>query len=247
MHGGAVSIPSRATCVVWHAKRASAPSELVAALQRPGFDRADCDSVFAVVARIGLLRRAAPVAPIVLLLVDPSALKAEIAGLFAVLDRIAPGLVLWAFTPGTNPAIRQVTREELLGLAPVPSPAAGAFARSTAAAPHVVVAPRYQQPTPLKLSGSDEIVSNVAGTGSPLAASSVNFSEVPPTASHSTIALRISDEGFSNSPNGDRSNSDQSGHESGHSLGQSSKPLLSDEELAMLLADDSENAENTGA
>ncbi len=251
MHGGAVSIPSRATCVVWHAKRANAPSELVAALQRPGFDRADCDSVFAVVARIGLLRRAAPVAPIVLLLVDPHALRAEIAGLLAVLDRIAPGLVLWAFTPGTNPAIRQVSREELLGLAPVPAPAAGAFARSTATAPHVVVAPRYQQPTPLKLSGSDEIVSNVAGTGSPLAASSVNFSEVPPAASHSTIALRISDEGFSNSPNGhldnNRSNADQSGHESGQSLGQSSKPLLSDEELAMLLADDSENAENTGA
>lgn len=203
------------------------------------------------VARIGLLRRAAPVAPIVLLLVDPHALNAEIAGLLAVLDRIAPGLVLWAFTPGTNPAIRQVSREELLGLAPVPAAAAGAFARSTAAAPHVVVAPRYRQPTPLKLSGSDEIVSNVAGTGSPLAASSVNFSEVPPAASHSTIALRISDEGFSNSPNGNldnnRSNADQSGHESGHSLGQSSKPLLSDEELAMLLADDSENAENTGA
>ena len=251
MHGGAVSIPSRATCVVWHAKHASAPSDLVAALQRPGFDRADCDSVFAVVARIGLLRRAAPVAPIVLLLVDPHALRAEIGGLLAVLDRIAPGLVLWAFTPGTNPAIRQVSREELMGLAPVPTPATGAFARSSAAAPHVVVAPRYQQPTPLKLSGSDEIVSNVAGAGPSLAASSVQFPEVVPAASHSTIALRISDEGFSNSPNGDlnnsRSNADQSGHESGPSLGQSSKPLLSDEELAMLLADDSENAENTGA
>ncbi len=255
MHGGAVSIPSRATCVVWHAKHASAPSDLVAALQRPGFDRADCDSVFAVVARIGLLRRAAPVAPIVLLLVDPSALKAEIGGLLAVLDRIVPGLVLWAFTPGTNPAIRQVSREELMGLAfgseRTPAPATGAFARSSAAAPHVVVAPRYQQPTPLKLSGSDEIVSNVAGAGPSLAASSVQFPEVVPAASHSTIALRISDEGFSNSPNGElnnnRANADQSGHESGPSLGQSSKPLLSDEELAMLLADDSENAENTGA
>jgi hypothetical protein len=260
MHGGAVSIPSRATCVVWHAKHASAPSDLVAALQRPGFDRADCDSVFAVVARIGLLRRAAPVAPIVLLLVDPSALKAEIGGhlggLLAVLDRIAPGLVLWAFTPGTNPAIRQVSREELLGLAfgseGTPAPATGAFARSSAAAPHVVVAPRYQQPTPLKLSGSDEIVSNVAGAGPSLAASSVQFPEVVPAASHSTIALRISDEGFSNSLNSNslnnnRSNSDQNGVEAGASLSQSSKPLLSDEELAMLLADDSESAENTGA
>jgi hypothetical protein len=256
MHGGAVSIPSRATCVVWHAKHASAPSDLVAALQRPGFDRADCDSVFAVVARIGLLRRAAPVAPIVLLLVDPSALKAEIGGhlggLLAVLDRIAPGLVLWAFTPGTNPAIRQVSREELMGLAPVPTPATGAFARSSAAAPHVVVAPRYQQPTPLKLSGSDEIVSNVAGAGPSLAASSVQFPEVVPAASHSTIALRISDEGFSNSLNSNslnnnRSNADQNGVETGASLSQSSKPLLSDEELAMLLADDSESAENTGA
>jgi hypothetical protein len=90
-------------------------------------------------------------------------------------------------------------------------------------------------------------VSNVAGAGPSLASSSVQFPEVAPAALHSTIALRISDEGFSNSLNGNRSNSDQNGVEAGPSLSQSSKPLLSDEELAMLLADDSENAENTGA
>jgi hypothetical protein len=227
MHGGAVTLPSRATCVVWHAKRSTAPSDLIAALRRPGFDRVDCDSAFAVIAQIGLLRRSAPTAPIVLLLVDPVRLAPQIAGLLAVLERIAPNLILWAFAGGASPSIRQVSSDELLGT------------RSAAAAPSplgspVTIAPRYQQPAPLKLAVTEEIVSSVDPASSD---SRIDLPVAAAARAPAATALRISDDGSEY-----QSKSDQREGQAGMSLAQSSKTLLSDEELAMLLADDAENS-----
>jgi hypothetical protein len=234
MRGSAAPVQSKALCVVWHAKHAAAPAALIAALDRPGFRRVECDNPYAAIAHLG--RAHGQRVSLVLVLVEPEEVAGDIAGLLDVAQRVAPGLVLWAYNAGRSPSIRQVLASDF----------------STPRSPVVVVSPQHRSTPSLRLAGDTELPSHpptARPTSSPQTASPAKpteRAETPEPAEQSEPRSRFMD--IVMSENSGRDDGGPRGNFAGNVGEQTGgKPLLSDEELAMLLADDAHDAEDTRA
>jgi len=117
MHGGAAHPPSRpARCVLWHPRGEAIPPELEAALRKPSLDVVPCDHDFAALAHLCAPRPAGEAA--VLLLVEPTLLRGAV-DVVTLAERHAPDVVLWVFESSAIPQIRAGTAADL---APAPRP-----------------------------------------------------------------------------------------------------------------------------
>jgi hypothetical protein len=212
--------------VVWRPRGSSLPTPLANALVRPDFQVSECDNQYEAVARLCGAKET--VARTVLLIVEPKMLP-ETAEVGAVIDRYAPTTTLWVFETEPAPQIRAVTSADRAAwtasrpapATPTPSRAGPALNPAVRAITDDAVTTtrvKMSQPPRLRLAGD----SPAAAVASPPAAE-LKVAPAEPTQPPTPLTLRglgADGPGIPPVPSG------KSGH------------LLSDEELAMLLAPD---------
>lgn len=229
---------ARVACIVWHAKGKPLSPALRTALDTPRLASFECDNEFAALAACCRESKGHAGRP-VLLAVSPSLLHD--AGLVVSLlrDRFAPRIQVWVFDETAHPALRAATDAELAswpgadqpGLAPVAMIGAPAIAQNPAATVSALA-----QPAPAPLPAKTDRVTLAPLPKAPPKAT------VPPK-------LRLSGEG--NLPPSAEDpvpeikaaapRQEPAAGPSDTQTGQDTRPrstanLLSDEELAMLLA-----------
>jgi hypothetical protein len=138
--------------VVWHPRGKPPRPELAAALSRPGMREVRCGDPYSALAH--LATRAGPSAlkegeTGVLVLVDPDHLP-ELMNLMDAVDRYVPAAAVWCYDPAGSPALRAVTADDMARWRTLTEPP-----RPAAQAP----APRAPGsasggPRPLRLAGS---------------------------------------------------------------------------------------------
>ncbi len=141
MQPGIQDSGGRAVCVAWHARADGLPQGLAAALSRAGCATQDVDNEFEAVAHV--CRVSGGGQSTVLLLVEPASLRGAtgIPGVLGVLERAVPGMALWVYEGDSTPQIRAVAPEEreawranpqdrlvAFAVPPLPQPPAGVAA-----------------------------------------------------------------------------------------------------------------------
>jgi hypothetical protein len=260
-------------CVVWSPQGGGDDARLAGALRRPDLETLACDEEFSVVAALaagGAAKRAA-----ILLLVDPSKLAGLTEALDAAHTRVHP-LVIWVFDPAGKPVLREVTPEQAKALAapvgkvastgpearrPNPSGQDGGLALpSTSALQPTISGPPVSRPgfgtiisPPLTAQGpqapKQEWIGSSSSTTHKFASLPTSPPTSPPTSSSPAPAiapspkLRLAGEGAL--PPKPEELGEALGEAPGEG-GLAPQPLLTDEELAMLLGDVPPRTNGTG-
>lgn len=216
-----------ARCVLWHAPGAPAPANLLASLQKRHLEVIDCTDPFAATAQLCLLQRraaargarAAAAAPFILLIVFPASLP-DAVDVVRAAERYAPGAVCWLYEIGpegeANPTLRRIVPEDVQTWANRPSPAAPPASR---AAPRLQLTPAHEAPAP--------------AAAAPVApAPAVADKPTPPTPAARSRPIELP----APTP-APRSRPTESAARAPEHRSRD-HPILTNEELAMLLADD---------
>jgi len=220
-----VSPAPAALCVMWTREGAAPDAKLAEALQRPGLEtRGVTDDLTAVAA---LLRdaRLNPGRSRVLLLVEP----AQLENLREVLDVLPKhaNIPLWVFDPAGTPPLRSVLPEQVLAPAPGEGPplraVSGPFVReehvAPADGPSSWAGPWVSSMTQTWRTGEQE-ADTPAGNGAASRGPRLRLTDAPPPPAPAQVEAK---------PAGAPQN-------------EHSAPLLSDDELRMLLGEDEEIA-----
>lgn len=130
--------PREAHCILWHAQNLPASSELRAALDRRGMEVYEHDQRATAFAELCRQRgpRVGPVAPanrpVILVFVEPDRLHRP-EDLKELLERYAPRTAMWLYRASANPQLRAVTEQDLLrwrSQRPAPQPRVAASIKS---------------------------------------------------------------------------------------------------------------------
>lgn len=106
---------SKARCVVWHPRGRPPRPELAAALDRPGLRFVRCESALQAFAHLTTRQGPWALAPHelgVLILVEPDRLEG-LVGVIDVVDRYNPAAAVWQFDPASEPRLRSVAPADL--------------------------------------------------------------------------------------------------------------------------------------
>lgn len=202
--------PAKARVVVWHARGKPPRPELSAAINRPGFRCVRCEHAWAAFAHV--TSRAGDCAPLpgesMVLLVVEPADLQGLTDVIDMIDRYTPSAKIWAYESAASPRLREVAADDLAGWRGEPP-----------VKPHEgEVAPKPANPTPSSPPGL-----RLAGEGAlPPERSSIDTPDTPHP--HPDVKMRPPESG----PVQDGAATPQP----------PITPLLSDEELAMLLSGD---------
>lgn len=218
-----------ATCVVWHLPGHEPPAELIAALGRRAVANIRVQSPFLALAEVCRLRRSAGDAPVVLLLVEPATLP-DTPGVVRACRQYAPRTICWVYEQAAATRLRAVDPEALAEPASPPDPA-----------PQIVVTPRRGPENP----GEGRVRNTRVGQLGKIGNGTATATNVPPPQVGSTPQLRLRS---APSLEGRAKNADPGAVEAtapppgeAQEAGQrrnGTSQILTQEELAMLLADD---------
>lgn len=206
----------RAACVVWRPRGTPVPDGLPDALARAGCHAIDADNEYEALAHLQRVRTG----PSALLLVDPLQL-AHLDELLTLAESHATLPVLWKFESGPSPHISAVTQPERASwAAPVPAPAQPASTPAPIPDPPVIAGKLTRQVEPTHKAKQPQ-PPRLRLAGVPPAPPSIE--PKPASASYNGSAGTLECEGEAPAP---------------------SRGLLTDEELAMLLAPEPDKPQN---
>ncbi|MEM9372596.1 MAG: hypothetical protein AAGA55_03050 [Planctomycetota bacterium] len=200
----------RMTCVVWTQPGAGMPAKLMRVLRARGLEPVALDSGYVVLARLCLAERSEPgelaVGPRSLLI---KADAPEPGRVLSAMERFAPSARVWIYEPGSNPPLR-----------------------SHVLSPMVVDADKSGRTVPHQPHGPDEPVPS-AGTTAPVSPPAERPCAVGPA---SVAELKLTAPERSESQRPPAGHGRDAGSESGRAQTVTSRDVLDDEELEMLLA-----------
>lgn len=109
-------VPARPRCVLWLAPGASAPEDLRQSLEKRGLGVVEVHDPFAAMARLCVMDRSTqPGEPAVILIVASPAAPAQAAEVVHAAERYAPRVVCWLYDAAGNPKLRRILPEDVQG------------------------------------------------------------------------------------------------------------------------------------
>lgn len=123
------SRPTLTRCVLWRPPHIPAPPDLLASLRRRAVAITECADPFSATAHVCRIDREGR-DPVVLLLVSPAELP-EAAEVLDVAARYAPHAARWWYDEDENPRLRQVLPEDVLAWTPRPPRTTQTFPSAT--------------------------------------------------------------------------------------------------------------------